>query len=487
MTTLRSSLSLKAAIAALLAFTLTGCATTVVTPATEARMGAVMSQQVEEQVGHYYDPALTAYVDTVGKRLIAAGEATPYTFRFAITDQAEPNAFAAPGGYIYISRGLLAQLNSEAELAGILAHEISHVSRRHHTKQLGKQVGAGLFKLPGAAVGVVNEDLGRMINAPIDMAGQVVLAGYSRSQESEADRYGMRLSAAAGYDPAALADALDGIERTVEVLTGGKHEASFFDTHPTTPTRVVDIEQQSAALAWRAVPPLADRAGLYRRLDGLWWGEPNPQQGIFHGQQFLSSDLDLSITFPPGWKTINTPRFVGAAQPEGGAFVALGSGERIENPSELADALARKMSERAGIEPTERRDFRIGDWPASVLRYDDTSEGETVSLYYLFATSPRETFTLMAMGLETYRAALRKTALSLRQLTPAEVRSIDGLRLRVVERRPGESLEAFSERVGNRWPTGLTAAINGIDEQAASSAGRLLKIVRRERYTAVDQ
>jgi len=461
---------------------LAGCVTAVVSPATEGQMGAQMSQQVQQQIGHYYSPALAAYVDAVGKRLVAAGEPTPYSFHFAIVDQAEPNAFAAPGGYIYISRGLLAQVNDEAELAGILAHEISHVTRRHHTKQIGKEVGAGLLKLPGAAVGVLNKDLGNMINTPIDKAGRVVLAGYSRGQESEADAYGMRLSAAAGYDPAALADALAGIERTVEVLTGEKHQSSFFDTHPTTPTRVADIDQQAATLTWQLIPPLADREGLYQRLSGLWWGADNPQQGVFHGQQFLSSDLKISVTFPEHWKTVNTPMFVGASEPEGGAYVALGSGERVENPSELSKALARKMYEKAGIEPAERRAFQVGDWPAAVVRYDDTSNSETVSLYYVFITSPRETFTLMAMGLETYREALRETVQGIHQLSAEEAATIDGLRLRLAQRKAGEPLDSFNRRVGNRWPSDLTAAINGINESDPATTGRVLKIVRREGY-----
>ena len=465
----------------LLPLLLAGCATAIITPATEEQIGGRMDLELQQQVGLYQDASLSAYVDAVGKRLVAAMEPGPYTFRFHIIDQGEPNAFATPGGYIYISRGLLAQLNSEAELAGILAHEISHVTRRHHAKQVGKQVGAGLLTLPGAVVGIVSEDLGNMINAPIEVAGQVVLASYSRGQESEADAYGMRLSSAAGYDPSELADALQGIERTVEVLTGEQYQASFFDTHPTTPTRVTDIDRQAASLTWQAQSPLADRAGLYQRLSGLWWGEQNPQQGVFQAQTFRSSDLDIAITFPDNWKTINTPMFVGAGQPDGGAYVALGTGERVEDPSQLADALVRKMREQADISPAEQRDFRIGEWPATLVRYDDDSGSETVSLYYLFVTAPRETFTLMAMGLESYRDKLRQTAESLRELSPEEAKYIGGLRLRTAERLAGESLAVFNQRVGNRWPGELTAAINGIGTEATHPR-QLLKIARYEQY-----
>ena len=461
---------------------LAGCATAVISPEVEEQIGTRMSQEVAEQEGLYLSPSLTAYVEAVGMRLVAAGDPGPYTFRFNIVDQAEPNAFASPGGYVYISRGLLAQVNSEAELAGILAHEISHVTRRHHARAVGRQVGAGLLTLPGQAVGVVSKDLGEMINAPIEVAGQVLLASYSRDQELDADNHGMQLAAAAGYDPTRLAGALEGIERTVAILTGEKHEATFFDSHPTTPTRVQDIARQAKSLKWSPRAPIADRDALYRKLDGLWWGAQNPQQGVFQEQRFLSSDLGITLRFPGGWKTVNTPLFVGASEPEGGAYMALGSGERVPDPGVLTEGLIEKMRVETGLEPAAQRDLALGDWPASIVRYDDNSQAQTVSLYYLFVTSPRETFTLMAMGKSEFRDAMRETALSLRELTGQEARSISATRLRLAGRRAGESLDQFGLRVGNEWPADLTAAINGIATDAAGSGEQSLKILRTERY-----
>ena len=232
-----------------------GCVTTVVSPELETAAGTAMSQQVADQIGLYQDPVLARYVDSVGQRLVSELGDTPYKFRFAVVDQFEPNAFASPGGYIYISRGLLAQMNSEDELAGVLAHEISHVTQRHHARQVGRSLGAGLLTLPGRAVGVVSEDLGNMINTPIEYAGQVYLASYSRGQESEADQYGLRLAARAGYKPLALADALEGIERTLYLMTGEKREATYLDTHPTTPERVAGINSLAATLTIAASAP----------------------------------------------------------------------------------------------------------------------------------------------------------------------------------------------------------------------------------------
>jgi predicted Zn-dependent protease len=473
---------LKICTAAVLAGLLSSCATSIITPEIEGEMGSEMSVQVMDQIGHYADAELEAYVNNVGQRLVAGLGETPYTFRFAIVDQFEPNAFASPGGYIYVSRGLLAQMNYEAELAGVLAHEISHVTQRHHARQMGRSMGAGLFTLPGRAVGVVSKNLGNIINAPIEAAGQVFLSSYSRGQESEADAYGMRLAAVAGYNPLALADALNGIERTVEARTGEKHKSSFFDSHPTTPTRVSDISSEAATIALTPLAPIADQLQLYASLDGMWVGQQNPQQGVFFGENYRNADFNFGITFPDQWKTMNTPRFVAAAEPDGGAYLALTSSESEETIFEIADRLAQGMREEAGIEPSEDRTLTVGSWPARLLRYDDSSAEETVSLYYLLVQSPQQKFMLMAMGYEKFRDALGDAALSLRPLTQPELDSIGGLRMRVTKPQAGDSLAAVNQRVGSKWPLPLAAAYNGLATPNAPVIGRPIKYSRTERY-----
>lgn len=478
---LRRSLG-RALLPAALATALAGCATAIISPEYETSMGAAMQQQVAEQIGLYMDPELDSYVDAVGQRLVDALGDTPYSFQFAVVDQFEPNAFASPGGYIYVSRGLMAQMNSEAELAGVLAHEISHVTRRHHTRQAGKNLGAGLLTLPGRAVGVVSEDLGNMINTPINYAGRVFLSSYSRSQESEADNYGMRLAASAGYDPLALIDALQGIENVVYLMTGERHEATFFDTHPTTPQRIGDIRKLSLQVSFTPVPPLATTAELYGHLDGLWWGPQNPQQGVFVGQSFRSADLDFAVTFPEGWETINTPRFVGALEPEQGAYLALGSNNGEFTPEGYAAALITRMREQAGLQPAVSRAFNIGDWPAHVVRYDDSSGEEVVSLYYVFVAADTGSYTFMAMGLEQFREALRASVMSLAPLTDAERGSIGGIRLRTAELRRGEALEGWNKRLDSQWGPAFSAAMNGLDGEGHRGNGELLKYTRKETY-----
>ncbi|KAA1194280.1 M48 family metalloprotease [Pseudohalioglobus sediminis] len=463
------------------ALLLSACVTSVVSPEMEQEAGAAMSQQVADQIGLYDDPALQRYLDTVGQRLVQALGETPYQFRFDIVDQFEPNAFATPGGYIYVSRGLLAQTNSEAELAGVLAHEISHVTQRHHVRQAGRAIGTGLLTLPGRAVGVVSEDLGNMINSPIEFAGNVYLSSYSRGQESEADQVGMRLAARAGYEPVALASALEGIERSVFLLTGEQHEKNYLDSHPTTPQRVADINNLASQLQPTITPPLADRTQFLGYLDGLWWGQQNPQQGVFRGQRFLSADMNFAVDFPSAWETLNTPRFVGAMEPEQGAYLALGSNAGEFSPEGYAAALVTRMRERAGLSPDVSRAFTLQGWPAHLVRYDDTSGEEAISLFYVFLQTPQQSFTFMGMGLAHFQGALRAAVMSMRPLTDQERNGTGGSRLRVATMQPGESLASFAGRVNTTWSPDLLAAINGVTTQYRGN-GELMKYARTERY-----
>jgi predicted Zn-dependent protease len=468
----------------LLLIFITGCGgTAMVSVEDEQAIGAQTARQVENQIGLYNAEFLTAYIDSVGRRLVSELGDTPYSFRFKIIDQSEPNAFATPGGYIYLSRGMLALINNEDELAGILAHEISHVTERHHARQASRSVLPGILTLPGKAVGaVVGEDVGNIINSPIEAVGKVYLSSYSRDQEAEADLVGMHLAATAGYNPSALGQALRSLGRMSALMTGEEREFSFYDSHPTTSTRVSDIDQESARMQWQPARPFADQAGLFKRMNGMLWGPDNPAQGVFRDHQFLQADLDFSIIFPEGWSTVNTPNFVGAFEPEQEAMIILGGGGRPGDPKIPADAFIEEIREQAGIEPAESRAMKIGDWPGYVVRFEDTSGSEPVSLYYLWVTSPRLAFQVIALGADRYRDQLKETAMSLRNLTAEERESISGDYLRIAEGEAGESLTDFAARSGNILSNDWTEAINDLPQGSTLESGQQVKIILTEPY-----
>ena len=469
----------------LLSLLAAGCSSTGnVTVADEEQAGSQLARQVENQVGYYNDTYLKNYVDSIGRRLVAELGPTPYSFRFQIIDQAEPNAFATPGGYIYLSRGLLALINSEDELAGILAHEISHVTERHHAQQAQRSALPGLLTVPGNVVGsVVSADVGEAINAPLEHAGQVYLSSFGREQETEADTRGMQLAARAGYDPAALGDALDTLEQTVTQLPGQPRRFSWIDSHPMTADRVANVEKVAAGLSWQAGAPFArDRAGVYKRLDGLLWGNENPASGFFRDQLFLQPDMGFAMAFPPGWDTLNTPRYVGAKRPDNRALIILGSAGPPAPPGAYAEAFIAELEKQAGVTPDESDAFEIGEWPAHFVRMRDTSGSEPASIYYLWVLAGRNMFQIIAAGLETETEIMREAVFSLRQMTDDERDSVVSYRVRAVSAADGDTLSAISEREANQWDEELTAIVNGLDANTPLEPEQPVKILRAEPY-----
>ena len=449
----------------------------------EEQAGIEGSREVEEQIGIYKGEFLASYVDAVGRRLVASLDNRPYRFRFKIVDQAEPNAFALPGGHIYVSRGILAQINSEDELAGILAHEISHVMLRHHAQHISEGGPPGLLALPGQVVAaIVGDDISNMINAPIKSAGRVHLFSYSRSQESAADRAGMQLAARAGYDPAALGNALDTLGKTL-LLTGGQQTLSFYNSHPTTSSRVADFYALATQIEWRATRPFAaDRARFLDRLNGLWWGPQNPSNGVFQEWKFVQADMRFTMTFPDGWRLVNAPGYVGAFEPNQKALIVLGGAARSMDPSASAQALVAKFKDEAAVSPAESRAIDFGSWPGYLVRFEDRSGIEPVNLYYMWVTSPRTTFIVIGLGADEYCDQLENAAFSLRELSLEERGSIYSDRIRIAAAQENESLKELSSRSSNLWDDEMTAVMNGLSTDAVLEEGTLIKVVRRDRY-----
>ena len=450
-------------------------------PQRDIDQGAEVARQVEHQIGLYSLPKAEAYLGELGARLAASANDPRWKFRFQIVDQPEPNAFAIPGGGIYVSRGLLALVDREDELAGVLAHEIAHVTQRHSARQQRKGFLPGLLSLPGHVVGnVVGEDLGALVNAPIDTVGGAWLSHYSRGQESEADRIGIRTAAQTGYAPLALADILSRLEQDVVSQSGQEHRFSIFDSHPMTATRMKDIRSRAAALTPATNSPLApDAASLFARFDGLWWGE-NPEAGAFHHNQFLQPTIGFTITFPEGWKHQNTPQYVIAAHPKQEAILLLGVAGAASDPEAAGAKLIERMRTKARAEPVSTRHGPLGEFPAFVVTYLDRSGRAPAYLHYAWVVMGGKTYQLIGLSPETHREALKNAALSLRPLTEVERRAVTGKRLRIVAARPGERLENLSARTGNAWSPAYTALVNGLKVDADLREGQLVKIARTE-------
>ena len=440
---------------------------------------------VEQQVGLYQDPALENQVRRLGYRLVQASDLPPEQFSFYILDQEIPNAFAAPDGSIYVSRGLLALANSEDALAAILAHEISHITSRHHLKQGRRQLIPGLLRLPGLALGkLVNDRLGSLVNAPVNSLGRIYLSSHSRAEEKEADSKGLVLAAVAGYRPEAMAEILSQMDAGNRLIFEDSEGHSFFDSHPSTPGRIDEILRESTKLEpnRKALPPqFATRELFLRSLVGLCFG-PNPDYGIRNGETFIHPGHEYVLKMPLGWNAHTTTTLIGAIGPDEASAYFLGLSHYGYDVSLYGQSLKDAFYEEYRLEPFEEQFEVIPQGSRYSLIYRDHSSDSRLYIFFTWIELSGSIFQFIGFGPENQRETLREITRSIRSIRPSDKSDLSILRLRLVEARPGETLAQLGEREKNQWSPEFTAIANNLPSDTRFQGGEWVKIVRREPY-----
>lgn len=295
--------------------------------ADEIFMGRKYHPKILEQYGKYDNPALQAYVSQVGKRLAAFSHRPGLVYRFTVLDSADINAFALPGGYIYITRGLLAYLNTEAELAGVLGHEIGHVTARHSVRQQTASTASNISMAIGQIL--VPELRNQAIFDTYDYLSSVFMSGYSREHELEADSLGAEYLARAGYDPRAMINILkvlkDQAEFSAKVARSeGRQVQSYHSllaSHPDNETRLQNIIANKRLLQDRP-NPFRDDSNFLTMLSGLTFGD-STAEGIRRNNKFYHYNLGFAVYFPEGWVLKNSHTGLQGIEPQGKAVAML--------------------------------------------------------------------------------------------------------------------------------------------------------------------
>ena len=317
--------------------TLQGCATNPVTgeqdfvlmsEAEEIALGRRYSTEIIKEMPEYDDPELQRLVQSIGEKIAANSHRPDLIYRFTVVDSPTVNAFALPGGYIYITRGMLAYLNSEAELAAVLGHEIGHVTARHSVRQHGTATAVGLLgAILSASSGVQGMDRLSQV------AGTAIVRGYGRDHELEADRLGAEYLAKTGYDPAGMLKVVgvlknqEAFDKQVAEKEGREPRAyhGLFSTHPDNDKRFQEVV--NAAQSLRSGPEArVGRDSFLRALDGLTFGE-SEAEGITREHRFYHGELDFGITFPVGWRIDNGKQRVLATAPGNDGLVQLSASD----------------------------------------------------------------------------------------------------------------------------------------------------------------
>lgn len=410
----------------------------------EAAIGAQQHEQIVAQYGGTYnDPQLRAYVERVGQSVARNTERHDVQYHFTLLDSPVVNAFALPGGYVYVTRGILAVANDEAELAGVLGHEIGHITARHQASRYSQGVLTTLgATLIGAAVGDAN------ITRALGVGNNLYMSSYSRDQESEADLLGIRYLNRAGYDTMAVSDFLNAMDQytSTENRIEGKNEAevSYFSSHPQTGGRVVKAAQEAGRYE-----PQANRgaAPYLAAIKGMTYGD-SAEQGFVRGRVFYHPRLGFTFTAPEGYAIANQPDQIAAAGKDGAVMML----DLASNPSRRAPLEYLVQDWMKGERMNAPESISINGLPAATDSFPGTLNGRPVNIRVIAIQWEPDSIFRFQIAIPQGAGAgtidgLKSASYSFRRMTGAERASIKPQRLTVVTAGPGDTAESLAGRM----------------------------------------
>lgn len=444
--------------------------------ARDRQTGAEGYKEIVQQFGGAVDGPLASYVRQVGVKVALASVpgSRPEDWRVTVLNSPVPNAMATPGGYLYITRGLLAMINSEAELASVLGHEAGHVAARHSDKRNSRATIGALGSI--AAAVLLGGEAANLVNTG---AGAWV-AGFSRSQENEADTLGMRYAITAGYDPRAAASMLEALDRvgTVEGRESFQRNGvnSIFSTHPVTADRVQRVARQAAQTGRSGVQ---NRDAYLSAIDGMTFGDA-PEQGVISGPSFRHASLRLAFDAPPGFRLQNSPQAVAGQGRDGSNFVF--TGVQATSNQSLQDIVSQAWQQTAGRVPQANfTEQRINSFDAGLSQARlSNRQGQPLDVSInAFRASPDQVYLLRTISPAGRGQQFNAMVTSFRRMTAAEVETAGrGRRIQLVTTRPGDSAESLAARMSapyNRVQSFL--ALNGLSNRPLQTGERLKLIV----------
>ena len=436
--------------------------------AQEIEYGHGGDDEVRKQYGVYKSEALQEYVNSVGQQVAQKSHRTNLGYHFTVLDTPEVNAFALPGGYVYITRGILAYLNSEAELAAVLGHEIGHVTARHGVRQASAAQATGI----GMAVASIfvpqinSSNIGQTLSTAL-------LSGYGRDHELEADRLGAEYLARTGYNPHAMIEVIDVLKHQ-ELLDAEiarqegrepRHYHGLFATHPDNDTRLQQAVGESSHLA--VANPKEEYTKFLQQIDGLTFNESS-DQGVLRNNKFMHVELGIALSFPQDWRVQNLPDRLVAISPQGNAAVQL---KMDEQPSGTPDSYARRL---AGFD-SRVETLHVDGLPAALATMPAAMAGVIYFDQHAFIiegkAKSREAF-------NAYRHNMLDTLYSFHELSDGERKQAKPLAIKLITARVGDTYAGLARHS----PLGKAAEnylrlINGSYPQGEPVPGQYVKIV----------
>jgi predicted Zn-dependent protease len=453
-------------------------------PSREVRAGQAMHVQITQAMGVHDDLELQEYVQRVGQKVASASERPDLDWKFTIVDTDDVNAFATQGGYVYISRGILAYMQNEAQLAAVLGHEIGHITARHLQAQKKKSTMAGLASAATAIFTGVPA-LADLTN----MAGAAIISGYGREAELEADRLGAEYLAGSGYRPDAMIDVLatlknqDLFERERARLENREPRLyhGVFATHPDNDTRLREAVAAAGSVESRATGDISNAEGFLRELSGLPVGSSR-RQGMVRENRFYHADFQLTMAFPKDWQVLNEPQQLLAIAPNRAHIIEIRAQAPPSDVTDPRDFAMRGLANRRLDRPESLEINGLHAWTA-IVRGDASPYGQSsnvryVIIYYnnlmwIFKAASRSD-TVAPAGDPLFLS----TAQTFRRMRAGEFPLSEPHRLRIVRAVPGDTIEELAKSSAiQKYPVQQLRLFNDLYPKGEPTPGDWIKVV----------
>ncbi|AMM51825.1 peptidase M48 [Rufibacter sp. DG15C] len=361
------------ALAALLLFN--SCATNpvtgkkevmLVTEDQELAMGLQADPQVVAQFGLYNDPAMQKFIQEKGEQMAAVSHRSNLKYTFRVLDSEVINAFALPGGYVYFTRGIMAHMNNEAQFAGVLGHEIGHVTARHSASQQSKATLTQGLLIGGMILSPQVAQMGETLS----QGASLMFLKFGRDDERESDELGVEYSTKIGYDATHMADFFQTLQRS-SAQSGAQELPDFMSSHPNPGDRYTTVKQLAAQWKQKVNTPLKENRNSFLKLiDGIIYGE-DPKQGFVENQVFYHPELKFQFPIPQAWQYQNTPQQVQMAPKDGKALMFL-----TLVPGTALESAAQEVVTKYQLQPLESRSVTVNGLPAIAIVADQKPSQE---------------------------------------------------------------------------------------------------------------
>ncbi|PCJ00243.1 MAG: peptidase M48 family protein [Alphaproteobacteria bacterium] len=449
--------------------------TALMSPQQEVQVGAQEHAKILKQFGVYKDKELQNYVSNVGKKVVQYTERPEVDYKFFLLDSPVVNAFALPGGYIYMTRGLLALANSEAEMASVLAHETGHITGRHSAERYSRSVVTSLgAMILSSAVGSAG------VSEALGVGSNLYLSSYSRGQESQADSLGIRYLSRSGYTPTGMSAFLTNLQAETALQAkiddkSSSNATNYFSTHPATAERVSKTISEARQYAQQGI---VKHAPYLRMLDGMAYGD-SAAQGFVRGNSFYHPELGFKFSVPEGYKLKNQPSHI-MASAKNGATIIFDFANNKEHATPASFIKHTWMKDQA---VSSAQNITINGMAAATASIKGSLNGKAMNVRLIAIRWSDKQFARFQIAVPSNLSApqmkaLKASTYSFNRMSKSDKSRLKPYRIKLITSKAGDSVASVASRMAQKdHKEQRFRVLNGLKPHDKIVANRLYKIV----------